>query len=496
MTTKARALALAALLVFSVLGAGAVGIAGAQVNSDAEAHTPIYGHSTSETISAHDLGAMDSPLELFDDSGEVHELNGTYNDSQDTPFGVRWDKVETSAYTEFPRTSDESDNAATWADTAQWSSTTSADAGNTISDADAQSVPKVELSTSSMASGESTTFTFAENVSLDDPNKRVLMSVLNVDTLDSGATVEIRAVDGDGDYRYAEINSSANGSDEAIVANSTGNGYVFQERVGDLPLAGNGDGSLDSIESIEVVVHDADATVTLAALDADRKSTIEFGTIERDTDDDGDMEEVRFEDYWEGGEAKLTEYDFGEQFDSAVLHDWTVYDVRYSMSALPDEERTVEFHNSSESSYDAEVERTGDVIVPSFIDLTHGTLSLRAEQGLISEKYGRLRTAAVDSSTGFGNVSSEAWTDRTGALSEKGDTVTLVSGISADQQYRVDFVGYLTQEDADALQSSGVLSMGPTSSDGGFFSNPLGVIVGLLGSAAGALGLSRLFGGS
>jgi surface glycoprotein (TIGR04207 family) len=493
--SKPRALALAALLVLSVVGAGVAGAAQAHgINTDSEAHTPIYGYSTSETISAHDMSEMNSPLELYDDEGEVHELNGTYNDSQAAPFGVRWDKVETDAYTQFPRTSDESENGATWTDAGQWSSTTSADASHSVTDADADGVQKVELSASSMANGETTTFNFSENVSLADPNKRVLMAVLNVDTLD-GATVELRAVDGDGDYRYMEINSSRNASNETVIANKTGNGFVAQEKVGNLPLAGSGDGSLDSIQKLEVVVLDGNATVTLAGLDADRKSTIEFGTIQRDTDDDGENETVRFEDYWEGGESRLTEYDFGEQFDTATIHDWTVYEVRYPLSMLSSGEVVAEFANSSESSYAAELAKTGDVIVPSFIDLTHGTLSLRVEQGLITDKYGTLRTAQVDSSTDFGNVSDGDWTDRTGSLTEKGDEVVLISGISADQQYRVDGLFYLNSEDKDSLMASQAMSMGPTGDSGGFFSNTLNVILTLIGSAAGALGLSRLFAG-
>jgi len=494
---SAAALVLTMLIVGSMLAAPIAAAASAHgINTDASQHTAIYGHSSSETIAAHDLSEMDSPLELYDDAGEVTTLPATYNDSQTAPFGLRFDNVESDALTQFPRVSDESSNDASWTKTGQWSNSTSdsTNVTNTVADADQNSVQKVSLSTSGVGTGDTSTFTFGSNVSLDDPNKRVLLSVVNVENL--GGTVEIRAVDGDGDYRYAEINSSANGSSDTIVANKTAKGIVFQEKTGNLPLGGNGDGALDSIKKIEIVVLDGDATLHLAGLDVDRKNTIEFATIARDTDGDGDNESVTFEDYWEGGEAEITTYQFGDQFQSATLHDWVVYDVRYPMSELPGEEIVVDFNNSSESSYDAELAKTGDVLIPAYIDLTHGTLELRLDQGLIQGKYGTLRTATVDSDTGFGNVSDGSWTDRTGSLSSNGDTVTLTSGISADQQYRVDALIYLTSDDKADLKAEQAISGGPTSTGVGFFSNTLNVIGTLVGSALGALGLGRVVGSS
>ncbi len=495
MTRRWSALLLVVLLVGSVFAAPIAAAASAHgINTDADQHTAVYGHSSSETIAAHDLSQMDAPLELFDDEGEVTELPATYNDSQESPFGLRFDQIEADALTQFPRVSDESDNGASWIKTGQWSNSTtdSTNVTNTVSDADADSVEKVQLSSSGVTAGETSTFNFSENVSLDDPNKRVLFSVLNVNAL--GGDVELRVVDSAGDYRYTTINSSLNASNESVVANSTGNGYVFQEKVGNLPMAGNGDGTLDSIEKIEVVMLDGDSDVTLAGLDADRKSTIDVAKIARDTDDDGENESVMVEDYWEGGEAPITAYEFGEQFDTAVLHDWTVYDVRYPTSQLPSEELTAEFSNSSESSYPAELAKTGDIYVPSYIDLTHGTLELRVDQGLITDKFGTFRTAQVDSSTDFGNVSDGDWTDRSDTLTEKRNTVTVISGISADQEYRVDMLLYLTSDDKSALEATQAMSTGPTSQGGGFWSNPLNVIGSLVGSAIAALGLGKLLG--
>lgn len=456
--------------------------------SDDRAPDP-YVHSTEEEIAAHDLGEMDSPLELYDDNGDVTNLPATYNGSQDTPFGVRWDKVDAEPYYMFPRVDSESDNNATWTDTAQWTTNSSA----TVSDADADGVEKVDVD----LTGDKGNATFASNVSLDsDPNKRVLLFVGNVDSLGGSTEVQVRLTDSDGDYRYANISSSDNANQSFSIANSTGNGYVFQEKVGDLPLAGSGDSTLDGIQQVEIRSEGGSANVDIAGLDVDRKSTIDFATIERDTDSDGDLETTTFEDYYEGGVANLTEYSFGNDLSDATINDWKVYNVSYRFSELADgDQYSVEFRDNSDSSYGNELEIYGDVEAPNYIDLSHGSLTVETEQGLISDRYGTVEVASdVADDTAIGDLNDSDYTDKSGSLADKGDEIELISGANGDTEYRVHMVLYLKDDEVDALSAPG--GMGPTGSGGGFFSTLTGQITGIVASVAGFLGLRRVFGGS
>jgi hypothetical protein len=480
------AVGLAALVLLSAVGPA---LAAPGLNFTDDRSPNPYVHSDTETISAHDLGEMDSPLELYDDEGEVTELPATYNQSQDTPFGVRWDNVEADAYRMFPRVDGETDNGASWTETGQW--TTGANAA--VSEGDANGVEKVTVD----ATGAGGNATFAQNVSISsDADKRVAMAVMNVDSLGGSAEVQLRFTDGDGDYRYANISSGENANDSHVIANSTGNGYVFQERLSNLPMAGSGDDTLDGIQRVEVVSVGDTSKVTIAGLDVERKSTIDFGTIERDTDSDGDLETHTFEDYYEGGVAKLTEYEFGSQFDSATLHDFEVYDVRYQFSDLADsDEYSVEFRDSSDSSYANELEIHGDIQAPNYIDLSHGTLEVRTEQGLIADRYGTVEIASdVADDTAIGDLNESDYTSKLSSMGEKGDEITLLGSATGDTTYRVHMVVYLKSGEVGDLQASG--AMGPTGSGGGFFSTFVGQVTGLIGAVVGFLGLRRFFGGS
>ena len=449
-------------------------------------------------VHEHDLGDMSSPLEYYDDAGEIATLPATVNDSQTTPVGVRFDQIDTEAYDLFPRIDGEDGNAATWTKTGNWSTSSGSSSSMSVSDASADGVEKVGLS-ASVAAGETATATFGANVSIsEDPNKRVLMFVGNVDTLADDSTVEIRAVDGDGDYRAAEVNASAVASDDDVIANDTGNGFVFQQRLSDLPLAGSGDGTLDSIQQVDIVAADGNADVTVAGLDLDKKGTFDLAEIERDTDDDGEMEATTPTDYYEGGVANLTGLStFGDTFDDAVINDLRVYDVQYRFADLTDsDEHSVNFSSADDYSYPQKLELFADLEVPTAIDISHGSLSLEFDQGIPTERYVTFRVAeGVDSAEAFGNVSDSAYTDETSALSGQDTTATLVDSASGDTTYRVHLVVLLQSEEVDDMQSSGA-GMGPTgSSGGGFFGTLFGKVTSIVGTVLGAAGISRYAGG-
>lgn len=478
---------LVGLLLVSTVTAAPLAAAAPALNfSDDRAPNP-YVHSSEETVASHDMGAMDSPLEVFDNNGDVTELPASFNESQDTPIKQRMDKIDAERYYLFPRVDGETENGATWTDTAQWTT----DANAAVADADADGVDKVSVD----ATAAGGTATFADNVSISqDPDKRVMFAVVNVNTLNT-AEVQIRAVDSDGDYRYANISASDSAEDPHVIANSTGNGYVIQERLASLPMAGTGDGSMQEIQKVEVVSVGDTSKVTIAGLDLDSKSTSDLVETERDTDNDGNLETTVVEDVYTAGAVDVTDYEsFGPVFDNAVLKDFTVTDVRYAFEDVSDADSWTEFTEGSDSSYGNELEIYADLEIPAYIDLSHGTLEIRTDQGLISDRYATVEIASdVDSSESFGNLNDSDYTDESGDIQQKGDTVTLQTGVNADTTYRVHMVLYLKGGEVDALMGSA--AMGPTGSGGGFFSTLTGQITGLVGGLVGALGLRRIFGG-
>ncbi|WP_424001186.1 hypothetical protein ACOZ4I_15690 [Haloarcula salina] len=449
------------------------------------------------TIVTHDRGEMDDPLEYYNDSGEITRLPATVNQSQDTPVGVRFDKIDADRYTLFPRVDGEVENSATWTAAADWTTSSGASSSMSVTDADADGVQKLQFD-ATVASTETATATLANNVSItSDPNKRILTTVLNVETL--SGTGEIRAVDGDGDYRYAELNASRAASNDTVVANATGNGIVFQERLSNLPLAGSGDGSFDSIQKVEIVGVDNDVTVTVAGLDLGTKSTDTLGEIQRDTDGDGELETTSATDYYEGGVANLTGLDtMGSAFDDAVITDLKVYNVQYQFADLTDSaEYSTEFSSADDYNYPQKLELYADMEVPSAIDLSHGDISLEFEQGLVESRYAVAEVATgADTSEAFGNLTDDgSYTSVTDTLGSQGSTATFISSASADTNHRIHLVVLLQDEEATTLQNTGMMG-GPTDSgSGGFFSTLWGQITGLVAALAGAVGLSRLMGG-
>lgn len=494
--TGALAVFMALLVAMTAPGAAATGPA-LNFDSDKTPNPTIVEDEL--VVDEHDMGDMSSPLEYYDDSGEVSELPADYNDSEETPLGVRFDRVDADAYTLFPRIDGESDNSANWTVASDWTTATSDSTNVTesVSEADTEGIDLVEFTTSGMGAGDTATATFSENVSItSDANKRVLMWAGSVDSL--SGTVEVRAVDSDGDYHYAEINSSADASDDDIIANGTGTSLVFQERLSELPLAGSGDGTLDEIQKVEIVAVDGDATVTTAGLDLESKSTETIADIERDTDGDGDLETTTAEEIYEGGKTNVTGLDsLGPWYDTATISDLSVYEVRYAFAELSDsEEYSVETSDADAYQYPKKLEIYGDMEVPSAIDLSHGALTLEFEQGLVTERYKTLEVASdVDSSEDWGNFTGTSdMVDKTGSLSGDGDTAELVASPSADTNYRVHGVVVLQNDEVDeVLDTSG--AQGPTGSEGGIFSSLWGQIVGLVAAAAGAVGLGRVLDG-
>jgi hypothetical protein len=487
---------LAALLVSSLVAAPAA--ASPDLNFEQE-NTPNPALTAdSVTIGQYNMSAMDSPLEYYDDSGNVAELNATYNTSQDNPFTYRADQVNAAIYSEFPRESAD----ASAIDHSEWTTTSGASSSVSVNDADgntAQGVPAVEIA-ATVADTETATATYSNFSTIStDANKRVLRFVGNVDTLATGAQVEVRAVDSDGDYKAATINSSATASNDGVIGTGTGQGYVFQQRLSELATVGtNGDGSFDDIAKIEVVTSDADATVTIVGLDAESKSAMTLGeTVNADGD------EVVVEERNAGGDMSVDIIGLdtlGSSFDEATLNNFRVSDVRYPLSeVVAEEDYNVEFSDATDYAYDRKLELDARLDIPAAIDLTHSGLAFEMDQTFVSQRYAIVEMAEGVGTTEFENISS--WEDKTDLFSSEGATVTLDDTVAVDKQYAVSATILLQQGEEDAMTSS--MAGGPVGAGSGgligsifaFFDSLVGKAVGVVVGFVGAVkGFGRMMG--
>lgn len=499
----------AVMLVASPIAAAQTSGPGLNYTSD-KAPNPYITEDTL-TIAAHDNAAMDSVLSYEDDNGEVTTLPATYNQSQTHPVGVRPDKIDADAYQLFPRVSGESENGQTWLNTSNWTKTSGAGSSMTISDADgttASGVPAVSFD-GSVASTEQASANFSEGVDItSDANKRVLMWVGNVDSLSASSNVSIRVYDADGDYKAAYIDPDLNAADDNVIANGTATGVVYQEKLSNLAVEGTGDGTLDSIQYVKVVVDEANAKITTVGLDVERKTMLDFGSHAYDTDGDGDVhdEDAETIEEWtqpDGtGVLTLTSLDtMGSWADSAVIHDLEVYDVKYRAQDLTDEENwDVEFSAAEDyPSYAQQLEVYYRLEVPSAIDLSHGSLSLNDTQGSVGERYAVVEVAEDTGDTEFENVSDSEFTSKKSLYDSKGDEHELDATVTAGDNYVVHMTLLLTDDEADTLADVSAMG-GPTGKSGGFLggiwnfiTSPFGAIISIA-SAAG-VAIRRLGGG-
>lgn len=459
------------LAVMMVVGMLAVPVAMAAADSysfDQEQSVNPYVHEDVLTIAEHDRAEMEDPLEVFDDQGDVVMLDAALNDTQDEPVGVRFDKVEADEFRLFPRVDGEDENSDTWFNHSNWTTTT----GISVSDADSGGVDAVNIATNgSFTSSDTATATFETNLNItSDVSKRVMQLVLNVNTLDAGANVTVRAVDADGDYFSAEIDPDMDATqNDTTITNATNNGVVFQERLSEL----NESGTVDEIQKIEVVAVDADADITITGMDVGSKTIVDLGTTMEDDDGDGEEDdEVTKTDLPDGGVLKLTSLDtMGDWADNAVIHDLEVFNVRWYVSDISDsEEVSTEWSDADDyPSYDKQMTMYADLEVPTYIDLSHGTLELRDNQSLVEERYVTVEVAEdIDSETDFGNVSDGDYSEQTSLYGEKDNERTLDGSVTAGDTYRLKFKFLHTTSEFDSLSmtSSGA-STGPMNDGGG-----------------------------
>lgn len=455
---NARALIASLFCVLLVAQIAAAPVAAAPDLNFEDDKTPNpYIEAGTVTIAEHDRSSMSSPLQYYDDNGDLQTLPAVVNDSQDTPYTFRADQIDADAYEKFPR---EHDNTAINA--SEWTTTSGASSSMSVTQTDGGTAAGVESIKfdPSVATGETASASYSNFSAItNDPKKRVLRFVGNVDSLESGAEVQLRIEDSDGDYKAAVINDSQSGSADNVIGAATGQGYVYQERLNNLATdTSNGDGAFDDIAQITVHVSGGNATVTMVGVDVESKSSFVLGETINSNDEAVDIEER-----YSGGDMSLSVTSLstmGEIFDDATIRELDVSGVHYRFADLTDtDDYSVEFSDADAYSYPRKLEIYGRISVPTAIDLSHSGLSLQMHQGLISQKYANVEVAEGVGDADFDNISS--WTSMTDSFSSQGATHELDSTVAVDKEYAIHAVLVLQESDEDDMTADA------PSSDGG-----------------------------
>ncbi|MFC7047282.1 hypothetical protein ACFQH6_19405 [Halobacteriaceae archaeon GCM10025711] len=460
--------------------------------SDNAIHTQLYEERLD--VAAHDRAEMSSLTQYYDDSGDVTELPATLNESINNSAAVRADRIEDDDLGIFPRKDNEANNTASATDASEWTTGGANSSKVSVSQADgstASGVTAIQVATDgTMAAGDEAYGSYSNFSITTDAEKRLPYVIVNVNTLDSATGGTVEFVDADGDKKVAHINSSKTASDADVVANATGSGYLWQERLADLATDGSaGDGTFDGIEEIRVSAVDGDLDVTITGLDAERKSELVLGETLEDTDDDDDLETVTITEVYTAGEVDLNGLSgMDALFSDAVIHDLGVKGVVYDAEDLKSEDVEVTIEEQDQyGSYPQHVEVYYRLEVPAAIDLTHTGLELRQEQSFVDERYATIEYVEGASDTAFSDI--DSWTDLSGSLGDVGDTLSLDSTVQAGITYVVHEDILINDDEASDLADTGGAASGGAAGQSGITSWP---VIGALFVAI--LGVLKRFG--
>lgn len=450
---------LVVLIAFAVIGSasGAAVAANSAYNYDSDsAHNPAIEADT--TIEHYSMGW--DGLQYEDDSGELATLPAELNDSVDNPYEFTATDLNFSDAGEFPH--EKEDVSALTA--SEWSGTATA--------TDVETAPSVDAVDLDFAGSDEMTFS---NFSItSDEQKRYLTLFADVETLNSGAVVEVRVVDEDGDYYVAKMDPTADPSADDVIANSTGEGFVFQAQLGSMTLQTAGDGTFNNIQKVSVnETGGSAATVEISALNVDKTSPYTLGTKLKDTDDDDELENVDIKEVTSAGSIALKDLGtMGSTFDAAEIKGLTV-PVKYTAEKLPDEDADVSFADAGNyPSFDTLVTGEWRMSLPDAYDLSHSDAELVDTQALPSQRYVAMEYAEGVGDTDFSDI--DSWSSVTSSYDAEDTNVTIDQTIQPGQEIAISFEYLVTNDEADSLQATG--ASGPVdTSDEGFFDWLLGV---------------------
>lgn len=477
--------ALLALTVLSSMVAMPVAAAGGIGWGD-DAKTPNPTIEAQVTIDEWNNADFDSALEYYDDAGEAAELPASVNESNDNPITLTATDIDFEERDEFPRLdAEDGDNSASALDSSEWTVS-----GASVSDT--TTAPGVEsLGYVGSASSDSATYS---NFSVADGEKSYVTLAADINSASGTPTMQV--TDGDGDYVEITLyDSTANAGDDAVLANSTGEGKVLQQQIGGLTVQGSGDGTFGTAQEI-TISGDIDADVSV--LDAERTRALTFGERLEDTDDDDELETVEIVE--PRGAYSVNSMDTLD----AVMSDATVYgltvDAEFEAADLRDDgDVSAEFTDSDDyPQWDRLGEFDFRLELPTAFDLSYSSTQLVDEPSLPSERYKSVEVAEDTGDTDFADI--ESFTSVTSSY-DGSESVSLDSTVSTDTEYVVSYDVVLTNGEVSAIQdaaSSGGAAIMDSDSGGlsgliSFITSIPGII---LSAITGLVGVRVLGGGS
>lgn len=486
--------------------AGAGGVAaqeGGSVPNFSSEYTPVPKTvGTRLSVETH-TPEMDQ-LDYVDNDGNVKSFTEEYgavlepdpeNDGEGhNPVTFNASMIDSPEYTDFPRgvtrtNADDEEVAVSALDASEWTTDGSGSAGS-ISVSDEEDA--LVVTTSSQTSGDVATATFS-NFTIDSGEQRkMLQLVLDVDTLESGAVVDVEVVDAGGASVVSTIDPSADSAADATIATAQGTGVVHQVEIGAL----SGGADLDTLEEIVVSVSEANASLTIHGLNLELDSEWSFGTREvYDSENDEVTEETLVEPTGRTGIVSLPS--LTNQFTEATITG-VEYDVELRSSEAPASNWEVEVTDVDRGSYESRFKMVGGLELPG------GLYEVEVKQPgeLVDEVrhpddvYQTVEYAhdQADLPT-LDDVEDTSWTDGTNVL-EEGDMdaeVTLSTTVSAGDTIGLHYIITESEEIVSSMVGSAGGGGGPalSSGGGGIMSNLWAWVVAIGTGAIGAVALVR-----
>ena len=469
---------IALLVVSSMVATPAMAAGGIGWSGDSQAPNPTI--NADVTVDEWNAADFSEALQYYDDSGNPATLPASTNASNDNPIALTATDIAFEQNDEFPRKSDEDgENAASALDADEWTAN-----GATVGSA--TTAPGVDaLNYAGTASSDSATYS---NFTVDDGEKGYLTIAADINS--AAGTPTLQLTDDDGDYVEVTLyDATGDASNDTLLANSTGEGMVLQEQVGDLTVQGGGDGTFDSTEEITINGEiDADVSV----LDAERTRELQFGErlVEND---DGELEaETITEPHGEYTVANMDGFD--EVMSDATVYGLTV-DAMFQASDLQDaEDVNAEFTEDNDyPQWDSVGNFDYRLQLPTAFDLSYANTELVDEPELPGERYKSVEVAEDVGDTDFADI--ESWSGVTDSYGSS--EVTLDSTVSSGTTYAVSYQVVLTSGEVSAMQSAVGGGAGPMDTgNGGIWDTIISIPGGIVAALLGILGINKFGGGS
>ena len=464
----------AVMLALLVVASGVGAAASSSINTSADAaHNPTV--EVDVTKSVHQMGW--AATEYEDDNGDLSTLDAEVNESANNSYSFVASDINFTDAGAFPHEKSE----VSALDATEYTKTGANSAKLSVSDVEtAPGVDAVRVNTDgSMASGDVAAAEFSNFSVTSDESKRMLQLGLDISTLDSATVVEARVIDEDGDYKVAEINSSRS-SGEDWIAGATGEGYVYQQKLGDLTTQTSGDGTFDNIQTVQFRVLDGDADVSVMAVNTEKMSKWKLGEEKIDSDGDGELETETIEEVKSAGAISIHSLDsMGSTFDSATIKGLTI-PMQFGAEHLT-EEQDISFEKAEASNYpsfDWRVDVYYRLSLPSAYDLSYSNAVLTDTVEVPGNRYQTVEYAEGIGDAEFGDISFS--NDFTSQYGSQDADLTLDSTIQAGQELALHYDYVVTDGELSEMEQTG--GGAPMSqSSGGPISWIVGAVMGLLG---------------